>query len=463
MFGRNPALSPGISPMRTSASPCDHDEVSVRVDEQPVGGVNIERATPAAVPVTATTAAMVVNRMRRRRTGRTVAGVAGGLADHLGIKVLWVRIAFVVLAAMGGAGVLAYGLLWVFVPQESPDLPPRVIVTRERQQALGLVAVGIGLAISAGMLSGTVSGWLVGGIGVALVGAVLVWWEADESQRRKLRDGARGGMASAVLTPGGGRTMLIRVISGIALVISGIALFLARSLSLGQVQFALLAVLATLAGVAVLTVPFWLKLVRALGEERAARIRTEERAEIAAHLHDSVLQTLALIQKHTDAPREVLRLARGQERQLREWLYPSPKVGAAGEAVVLSDAIARAVGEVEDRFAVKIDQVVVGDVELDESLGALVQAAREAMVNAAKHAEVPEFSVYAEVEPDRVNVFVRDRGKGFDPDGVSDDRHGLADSIRGRMERNGGEVRLRTSPGEGTEVQLYMPRAKVST
>jgi len=130
---------------------------------------------------------------------------------------------------------------------------------------------------------------------------------------------------------------------------------------------------------------------------------------------------------------------------------------------VLSDAIARAVGEVEDAFAAKIDQVVVGDTELDETLGALVQAAREAMINAAKHASVPEFSVYAEVEADQVTVFVRDRGRGFDPDGVSADRHGLADSIRGRMERNGGEVRLRTSPGEGTEVQLYMPRAKVTT
>jgi signal transduction histidine kinase len=176
-----------------------------------------------------------------------------------------------------------------------------------------------------------------------------------------------------------------------------------------------------------------------------------------------VLQTLALIQKHTEAPREVLRLARGQERQLREWLYPSPKIGVAGEAVVLSDAIARAVGEVEDAFAVKIDQVVVGDSPLDEKLVALVQAAREAMVNAAKHAAVPEFSLYAEVESDQVAVFVRDRGSGFDQDAVSDDRHGLADSIRGRMERNGGEVRLRTSPGEGTEVQLYMPRAKVNT
>ena len=399
--------------------------------------------------------------MRRRRTGRAIAGVAGGLADHLGVRVLWVRLAFAVLAAMAGAGVLAYGLLWAFVRQEPPSSAPREVPAKERQQAYGLVALGIGLAIALGTLSNTVSGWLVGGLGVALLGAVLVWREADETQRRRLRDGARGGVLGAVVGAGG-RPAMVRVLSGAALVITGIVIFVLRSVDLGQMQFALFSVLAALVGVAVLTVPFWLRLVRDLGDERAARIRTEERAEIAAHLHDSVLQTLALIQKHTEAPREVLRLARGQERQLREWLYPSPKVGAAGEAVVLSDAIARAVGEVEDRFAVKIDKVVVGDTELDEKLGALVQAAGEAMVNAAKHASVPEFSVYAEVEADQVTVFVRDRGTGFDPDGVSSDRHGLADSIRGRMERNGGEVRLRTSPGEGTEVQLYMPRAKVT-
>jgi signal transduction histidine kinase/phage shock protein PspC (stress-responsive transcriptional regulator) len=395
----------------------------------------------------------VVNKMRRRRSARAVAGVAGGLADHLGVKVAWVRVAFAVLAAFGGAGVLAYGLLWAFVPQEPRDTPPRPSSAKERQQAFGLVALGIGLAVAIGTLSGTVSGWVVGGLGVALVGAMLVWREADESQRKRLRG---GGVVGAVLGSGG-RAALVRVLTGAALVISGIAIFLLRSVNLDQMQFALLAVLAALVGVAVLTVPFWLRMVRDLGEERTARIRTEERADIAAHLHDSVLQTLALIQLNNEAPREVLRLARGQERQLREWLYPNPKLGAAGAAVVLSDAVARAAGEVEDTFAVKIDQVVVGDLELDEKIGALVQATREAMVNAAKHADVPEFSVYAEVEPDRVNVFVRDRGKGFDPDGVSEDRHGLTDSIRGRMERNGGEVRLRTSPGEGTEVQLYMP------
>jgi signal transduction histidine kinase len=319
------------------------------------------------------------------------------------------------------------------------------------------MALGVGLVIGVGTVSGAVSGWLAGGLGVALVGAALVWREADESQRRRWRGGARTGVVGAVVGTGG-RAALVRVLSGAALVITGIAVLLLQRIQLDQMQFALLAVTAALFGVAVLTVPFWLRLVRDLGEERAARIRTEERAEIAAHLHDSVLQTLALIQKQAEAgtPREVLRLARGQERQLREWMYPARAKGV--EAATLSDAVARAAGEVEDAFAVKIDQVVVGDCRLDEAVTALVQAAREAMVNAAKHAGVSEFSVYAEVEPEKVNVFVRDRGKGFDPDAVSSDRHGLADSIRGRMERNGGHVRLRTALGEGTEVQLCLPR-----
>lgn len=394
-------------------------------------------------------------RLYRRRSGRAVAGVAGGVADHLGVDVLWVRIAFALLASLGGAGVLAYGLLWIFAPQQ-PIEDPRAVSRRERQQAYGLIALGAGLTVGAGTLSGVVSGWVAGGLGVALVGAAVVWREADQSQRRR----AKGALLGA-----GGRPALFRVLTGAGLVISGIVFFLISSIGLNPVQFTLLAVLAALVGVAVLTVPWWLKLVRDLGEERRARIRTEERAEIAAHLHDSVLQTLALIQKQAEAPREVLRLARGQERQLRSWLYGPSGYGRAVDGLAhgtLSDVVARAAGEVEDTFAIKVSHVVVGDCELDERLVAVVMAAREAMVNAAKHAGVAEVSVYAEVEPDKVTVFVRDRGTGFDPDAVPDDRHGLADSIRGRMERNGGEIRLRTAPGDGTEVQLNMPRAKVT-
>lgn len=402
-------------------------------------------------------------RMRRRRSGRAVAGVAGGLADHLGMSVLWVRVAFALLAAFGGAGVMAYGLLWVFVPQTRVEKQQAEVSVKEKQQARGLLAMGIGLAVGVGALSGMLNGWVASGIVVTLVGAALVWREADEQQRRRWKG---SGMVGAVVGQGG-RSTLYRILTGAVLVLTGIAVFLARSVNLDQAQFALLAVVAALGGVAVLTVPFWLRLVRDLGEERKERIRTEERAELAAHLHDSVLQTLALIQKQAEAPREVLRLARGQERQLRGWLYgPSGYGGGRPDGTqagpeVLSEAIARACGEVEDTFAIKVQHVVVGDCPLDERLTGLVYAAREATVNAAKHAGVGEVSVYAEVEADSVEIFVRDRGKGFDPNMVPEDRHGLADSIRGRMERNGGELRLRTGPGEGTEVHLRMPRTPV--
>jgi signal transduction histidine kinase/phage shock protein PspC (stress-responsive transcriptional regulator) len=393
----------------------------------------------------------------RRRTGRVLSGVAGGIADHLGVDVLWVRAAFTVLAGLGGAGVLAYGLLWVFVPQARPDGPPIEVTARERQQAIGLVAIGAGLAVASGALHGMAGAWITGPLGLALVGAAVVWREADESQRRRLRSGA-----GSVF--GDGRIALVRVLAGVVLVAGGIAMFLLGRIDVGQVQFGLLAVVATLVGVAVITVPWWLRLVRDLGDERRARIRTQEREEIAAHLHDSVLQTLALIQKQADAPREVRRLARGQERELRTWLYGPQGYGRAATAAAtgpqtLVAALAAAAAEVEDTYAVSVQSVVVGDCPLDGSLAALVQAAREAMVNAAKHAGVGEVSLYVEVEPDVVHVFVRDRGTGFDPDTVPPDRHGLADSIHGRMDRNGGTVRLRTAPGDGTEVQLEMPRS----
>jgi signal transduction histidine kinase len=404
--------------------------------------------------------------MRRHRTGRVLGGVSSGLADHLGVKVLWVRAAFALLAACAGAGLFAYALFWVFVPQESVTAAEHRPSSQERQQAFGLIALGISITAAVGTLSGVVSTWVSVPVGVALTGAAVVWQEADAAQRRRWVQGARSGV-SGVVIGGGGRSAFVRVSTGVFLVLLGIGVVLLRSTTIGELQIALAAVLATLVGVAVLTVPWWLRLVQDLGDERRARIRTEERAEIAAHLHDSVLQTLALIQKQPDVSREVLRLARGQERQLRGWLYGPDGYGGIDGArgnpgpTTLSQAIAEACGAVEDTFAIAVRPVVVGDSKMDKDLAALVQATREATVNAAKHSGAAEVSVYAEVEPENVTVFVRDRGKGFDPDDVPTDRHGLADSIRGRMERHGGTVGLRTTVGEGTEVQLTMPRAAV--
>lgn len=398
--------------------------------------------------------------MRRHRDGRVVGGVASGVADHLGLNVLWVRTAFAMLAACAGAGVVAYALLWVFVPQEPAGAAARPS-SKERQQAFGLIALAIGLVVAIGSLSNAISAWIAVPAGVAVLGATVVWREADSSQRSRWVGGARSSV-SGVMLGGGGWTALLRVLTGVLLVAGGAAAVLLHSTSFNQIQFALAAVLATLVGVGVLTVPWWLRLVRDLGDERRARIRTEERAEIAAHLHDSVLQTLALIQKQPEASREVLRLARGQERQLRSWLYGPDGYGASKNGLpgptTLTQAIAEACGEVEDAFAIAVRPVVVGDAPMDADLNALVQATKEATVNAAKHSGADEISVFAEVEPESVTVFVRDRGKGFDPESVSPDRHGLADSIRGRMDRHGGSVTLKTTVGEGTEVELAMPR-----
>ncbi|HEY2097661.1 MAG TPA: PspC domain-containing protein [Pseudonocardia sp.] len=401
--------------------------------------------------------------LRRHRSGRMVAGVAGGIAEHLGAPVLWVRAGFTVLAALSGAGVLAYGLCWMFIAQED-SRRLRVVSARERRQALGLAAIGLGVAIAASAAGDTLVGWLAGPLGVAAVGVALVWREADETRRRRWAAAGRSGVVG-----GGGKAAAVRVLAGALFVAGGLTVFLLGRLDLGQLQFGVLAVLATLVGVAVLTVPFWVRLSHELSEERRERIRGAERAEIAAHLHDSVLQTLALIQRQAEQPREVRRLARGQERELRTWLYGPTGYGQVGSppgaagtpaASTVAEAITSAAAEVEDTYAIAVHPVVVGDCALDESLAALVQASREAMVNAAKHAEVGEVSLYAEVEPDTVHVFVRDRGVGFDPAAVPDDRHGLVDSVHGRMGRHGGAASLRSSPGEGTEVHLEMPRGR---
>ncbi|MGH3874175.1 MAG: ATP-binding protein [Pseudonocardiaceae bacterium] len=411
---------------------------------------------PVAQPVRPQLPAPELPPLRRLRSSRVVAGVSSGIAEHLGVPVLWVRVIFAVLAGIGGAGLVGYALLWVFMPATDAGAG-RPGIARERQQAVGLVVLGAGLTLAGAALGSTWGGWVTGPLGVALVGAGVVWREADASQRTRWRSGA------GVLL-GSGKMALLRVLAGILLVSSGIAVFLVNQGNLGQLRFALLAVAATLVGVAVLTVPWWLRLMGALGEERRARIRTEERAEIAAHLHDSVLQTLALIQQQSDSAREVRRLARGQERELRSWLYGPRGYGQPDSAdddtavAAFAATLHAAAGEVEDTYAVSVQIVVVGDCVLEEPLTALVQASREAMVNAAKHAGIAEVSVYAEVEPGQVHVFIRDRGAGFDPTAVAGDRHGLADSIRGRMERHGGTVTLRTAPGAGTEIQLAIAR-----
>jgi signal transduction histidine kinase len=389
--------------------------------------------------------------LTRRAGGRVVAGVCGGIADHLGVDVFKVRLVFAVLSALAGAGVAAYGALWIFTSAGTDTVRP---TAAERQRAYGLAAIGIGLAVGLGWLLSDVTSSFLGPVVVVAIGVALVWREFDSA-----------GSRSAVVPTK--RTSVLgwaRIASGATLVVIGLAVVVLARVDIASLRSSLLAVVVTLVGAGLLTVPLWMRLWQALGAERAARIRNDEREEIASHLHDSVLQTLALIQKQSDRPSEVVRLARSQERELRRWLFG----GSEADHSSLTRALATIAGEVEDHYAVTVDPVTVGDVNLEEpeersglsreAVTAVLGATREALVNAAKHSGSTTVDLFAEVEPDRVSVFVRDRGTGFVVDDVPTDRQGLAKSVRARIERRGGSVEVRSTLGRGTEIRLFMPR-----
>jgi signal transduction histidine kinase len=275
------------------------------------------------------------------------------------------------------------------------------------------------------------------------VGVVVLWTQADDAQRARWRAATGNDRLVGVL----------RTLTGVVLVVVGSSVVFSRQVGVGEAGPVAVAVLVVVAGLALVSGPWWLRMARELSAERAARIREQERAEIAAHVHDSVLHTLALIQRHADDPREIGRLARAQERDLRTWLYrPAP-----AEALTLRAAIERAAAEVEDAHGATVEVVVVGDCPLDDSGSALLHATREALVNAAKYAGAAPVAVYAEVDADRIEVFVRDRGPGFDLARVPADRMGVRQSVIGRMERNGGRAVVRSAHGAGTEIRLEMP------
>ncbi len=388
-------------------------------------------------------------KLTRASHGQLIAGVARGLADHLRVNVLVVRIAFIVLTFAAGAGLVMYAAFWVFVPvapATSGQRPNRASRLDGRGQYLAIGALTIGGVLAVQSLGLGLPAELLWPLALTGFGAAVLWWQADEAQRTKWRKAAVGGARPPAVAS---------AIGGACLVIAGAATFLAYHGQLNEIRNGLLAAVVMVAGIAVITGPWWLGTMRELSAERRARIREQERAELAAHLHDSVLHTLALIQRHVDDPREVQRLVRGQERELRTWLYRRPP----DQQLDFGQALEAVVAEVEDDHGVPIELVVVGERRIDDALSATLQAAREAMINAAKHAGTATISVYAEIEPAKVTVFVRDRGRGFDPEAVPSDRLGVKESIVGRMERHGGLAVVRTAPGVGTEVRLEMSSA----
>jgi signal transduction histidine kinase len=290
---------------------------------------------------------------------------------------------------------------------------------------------------------------------VALAGLVLIWRNASPQETVRLR---RIADALAGAAEGSGKRLKLRVVVAIMLIIAGVGLLI-HGHPTGALLRPLSGVVLLLAAIIALLGPWWLSILRDNMAERQARIRAEERAEVATRVHDSVLQTLALIQRRADDPQKVISLARAQERELRSWLFGGRAPGSMdGRASTVADGVRVIQQEVEAQHGIVVEAISVGDCPLDDSLGALLAAAREATVNAAKWSGASTVSLFAEVEPETVSVFVRDRGRGFDPASVPADRKGLAESIRARIARRGGTATIRSAPGEGTEVALTMPR-----
>jgi signal transduction histidine kinase/phage shock protein PspC (stress-responsive transcriptional regulator) len=396
-----------------------------------------------------------VRRLYRSTDDRIVAGVCGGLAEHLRLDSRAVRIAFAVLTLAGGAGLVVYGVFWAVVPQQPGGTAPAPRHHRRRHLDHGDLAAFALLAAGALLVARQFGVWLgdavVWPVVATAAGVGLIWRQADESQRARWSASAR----RPLLGEGDRRVALARLGAGAALVAAGVGGLLAARDGLQAARNGVFALLAAVIGLALLTGPWWWRLATELTEERRERVRAQERAEVAAHIHDSVLQTLALIQSKADRPAEVQRLARAQERELRSWLFAKPSQDGDHSLVKAMEAAA---AEVEAMHTTSIDVVAVGDCPLDERLAAVVAAAREAMVNAAKFAGVAQVQVFVEVEGDHVTVYVRDRGAGFDPAAVGPDRQGVAESIVGRMTRNGGTGTVRSSPGHGTEVELTITR-----
>jgi signal transduction histidine kinase len=403
-----------------------------------------------------------ISSLRRLEEGRIAGGVAAGIAARTCVNLTLLRAIFCVTGIFTGFGLAVYVIAWLFLPKAGEN---RTIVSRAthdlRGVALAAAAASMLIVIFSfiSILGVTVFSAVSLPNAIGAAGLVLIWRNADEAERASLH-----GMTSPLLgvTSAGRKPWFaVRLFLAACLLIAGLAVLASDRHYLGVLLRPVIGLVVVLAAISVLCGPWWLRVMRDLGVERQARIRAEERADIASRVHDSVLQTLALIQRRADSPQQVVQLARAQERELRSWLFGGRAPGSMdGIADTFSAAVRLIQQDVEAQYGVPIEAVTVGDCDLkdDGDLSALLAAAREATVNAAKWSGAAVISLFAEVERDEVSVFVRDRGCGFDPEAVPADRKGLAESVRARMERRGGQASIRSVPGEGTEVSLTMPR-----
>ncbi|HEU5421780.1 MAG TPA: PspC domain-containing protein [Streptosporangiaceae bacterium] len=398
--------------------------------------------------------------LRRSEEDCLIGGVAAGVANRMGWDVTIVRTVFVLAALISGFGAVPYVLAWLVVPPAggSGSIATRALTDRRGiTLAAGLasllvVILLVGSALSASWLGSLLSPWIL-----SLAVLVLIWRNASAGEQDRMRHyvepltGLLDGTTRA-------RTAWRAVIAGL-LLLAGLITLLSGHLRVSLLR-PLAGVLLIVAAIVVVLGPWWLRIARDLVVERQARARAEERADMAARVHDSVLQTLALIQRRAHDPQQVVQLARAQERELRSWLFDGRTPGALdGEGMTVGDGVRLIQQEVEAQHGIAVEAITVGDCALNDDLRALLAAAREATVNAAKWSGAEVVTVFAEIEPGQVSLFVRDRGRGFDTSAVPADRKGLAESVHARMTRRGGSAAVRSAPGEGTEVSLTMPRA----
>ena len=398
--------------------------------------------------------------LRRPARGRVVAGVCAGLGRRLAIDPIILRVAFVAAAVGGGIGFAAYAIAWALIPAEGARASAAARFSRQRGSWETAAGVGL-LVLSALLVCRQLGIWfsdaLVWPVVLAAAGGALIWRQSTSStpvRAETLETDVDKRRIRALALPRIGLGALGRAGFGAALVVGAALLFLQANNVLGPARDTVLAVVVVVTGLVLILAPWWWRLVRTLTAERAERIRSQERAELAGHLHDSVLQTLALIRRRADDPRAVAGLARSQERELRAWLSGKSAVRPDESLAAALESVA---AEVERSHAVAIEVVTVGDCPLDARAEAVVAAAREALLNAAKFAGGAPIVVYGEVAGKRIEVFVRDRGRGFDLASVPPDRRGVRDSIIGRMERTGGRASVHAN-GDGTEVELVIER-----
>ena len=406
--------------------------------------------------------------LRCRRDDRLLGGVAAGLAARTGVDVMIVRLVFV-LATLVSVGAAVYVLAWLFIPMAGEDRNIAGKALTDRRGIALAAALGsllIVVLVLASVLGASWIGNLAWPLVIGVAGLALIWRNAPAEEQETMRRLAEpllgAGGAKLGLTGKGKRSAtVVRASLAGVLLISGLTLLL-RGHAGAELLRPLGGLILVVAAIMVLLGPWWLRIARDLVVERQARARAEERADMATRVHDSVLQTLALIQRNASEPQQVVKLARAQERELRSWLFDGQAPGSVrGAALTLASGVRLIQQEVEAAYGVTVEAITVGDCELDDDLDAVLAAAREATVNAAKWSGASEVSLFAEAEPAEVSLFVRDRGCGFDPAAVPGDRKGLAESVCARMRRRGGSATVRSAPGEGTEVSLHMPRLTV--